>query len=496
MNTQTQASPGEISQQEFSKDVVNKVQEVEETHALEDDDKPFDPTDKTAHEYDHERFETFQIKVAQLVIHTFGAKLENVVVQKMRGGSFNQVIGVKITTPEPRIWTLDWLKDMFRCINKRSTLTKEAENYVVRIPRWAFPEAGYGLEYDVAVLNLARSRICAPIPEVTYFDPTDKNLLGKPYMIQKRLPGESLNKCLDSLNIAQSASLTRQILAIHRDMHTMTSAAPGIITPSGSTAGGVAPLETLQVPQRSNIHTGRDRIPPISTASAPQTTLEYLLDTCSRWEAYEKAINLDHFVQPIWSQLKKIAKHLHARNFIPDTDQFHFYHADIFPRNILVTKETEQSVKVTGLLDWDATYACYVPKFMAFRAPFWLWLTEDQSNDTEFDLEAEEYINTCPTTADSHIAAKSIWEQEAGEEWKRIATAPEYIIARRMWLLLRDGMFSNQSCDVADEVVQAWQELHPDDDVEEEFEFDLSDSEDEHEMDRYEHETDEEELER
>jgi hypothetical protein len=201
----------------------------------------------------------------------------------------------------------------------------------------------------------------------------------------------------------------------------------------------------------------------------PQSTLEHLLDLCSRWEAHQK----DSWVNPIWAQFKKIAQHLHTHGFVPDTDHFHFLHLDMFARNLLINREFPKSVTLSGVVDWDAGYSSFVPKFMAFRAPFWLWTSNnpDAGSTIVSGPVVEQETLTCSTTADIDIAAKAIWEQEPGEEWKRFATAPEYIIARRMWSFLRFGHRTNQGFEEGENIVKAWEELHPEDDVEEDFEF-------------------------
>jgi hypothetical protein len=117
---------------------------------------------------------------------------------------------------------------------------------------------------------------------------------------------------------------------------------------------------------------------------------------------------------------------MHRRGLIPDADPFYFYQLDYQARNLLVQRPHDDTVKVTGVLDWDAEYCIFCPKFVAMRAPFWLWV------DKEADEEDKSFAHIEPTD-ESKRAIKAHFEESAGEEWSRYAFLPEYVIARRMF---------------------------------------------------------------
>ena len=86
---------------------------------------------------------------------------------------------------------------------------------------------------------------------------------------------------------------------------------------------------------------------------------------------------------PVWNDFRKIACSMHAHSFIPDAKPFYLCHMDLMARNILVEIVDDFTVNITGLLDWDADYACFCPKFVAYHAPFWLWLPDDANENDE-----------------------------------------------------------------------------------------------------------------
>jgi len=140
--------------------------------------------------------------------------------------------------------------------------------------------------------------------------------------------------------------------------------------------------------------------------------------------------------------------------FIPDSDRFYFCHLDLYPRNMLVEIEDDSSLPLTGLLDWDAQFAYFCPKFVAYRAPSWLWVSGGH--------EYNEMIAADEPKDAEYRRLKSLWEKAASTEWKRYAYEPEYMIARRMFALLRDGIRRDGDKEEARSIVDGWQELYPD----------------------------------
>lgn len=122
-------------------------------------------------EYEQELFETFRDKVIQLCIDIgFGAPSE---VERMTGGSFNRVIGLAFpTTPVVR--------------------------YVLRISRLQLdPNEAQSIKDQVAVLLYLSTRL--PVTKVAAYDCTIRNAIKSQYMLQERLPGQSVEAVYSSI---------------------------------------------------------------------------------------------------------------------------------------------------------------------------------------------------------------------------------------------------------------------------------------------------------
>ena len=85
----------------------------------------------------------------------------------------------------------------------------------------------------------------------------------------------------------------------------------------------------------------------------------------------------------IWLKFVLIAKSMHFLGFILDTDKFYFCHLDLYSRNILIRITSNHTVEITGLLDWDAQFAIFTPKFVALRPLRWMWVDEEHHEFNE-----------------------------------------------------------------------------------------------------------------
>ena len=95
-----------------------------------------------------------------------------------------------------------------------------------------------------------------------------------------------------------------------------------------------------------------------------------MLEQANQWETWNARLGIPN--KHVWHQLKIIVQSLHDMGLIPDTDKFYFCYLDLYLRNMLVQFGLDPELKITGVIDWDARLAHFCPKFVAYRAPFWL----------------------------------------------------------------------------------------------------------------------------
>jgi hypothetical protein len=98
---------------------------------------------------------------------------------------------------------------------------------------------------------------------------------------------------------------------------------------------------------------------------------------------------------------------------------------------------------------------------MAYRSPFWLWISENSCSD---DLEDETNALLEPETDDDRVV-KRVFLENASAEYNKSAFAPEAMLAKRMYHLLRKGIFGDWSMMEAEAIIGEWDAMHPDDNV-------------------------------
>jgi hypothetical protein len=392
-------------------------------------------------EFRHETFETFKFKALQLFYNLFPYHSNSAVkVERLIGGSFNRVISITVTRRISKAKENPWLPPILKkaCGIREAKIQQQTDMYVLRIPR----QRNEKMASQIATLAYAYRNLPWPVPHNLIHDLGEDNALGQAYMLQSRLPGESLVDLWPKLNLEQKRSATRQITQIVLDLHKLTSRSPGTISSANSAYDlGAAPkLDSLPLGHHSK-----------ETTPAPRqtTTLKWILDRCNQWKSAEDRHEA-YYTYGAWDSLANMAKKLHKSGLLPDQDAFHFCHQDLQLRNVMAVVEGNETVSISGVLDWDS--AIFAPKFVSPRAPFFLW--------TPCDADEEDECLAPMTPEDpEHKVLKELYESLVDPAVLRIAYAPEYILARQMLQLLQWGFETDFHIKLAEKIRDGFEKL-------------------------------------
>ncbi|KAF5844253.1 hypothetical protein GGP41_002781 [Bipolaris sorokiniana] len=404
---------------------------------------------------DREHFELFGHNIAT-VASALHDDVSEVTIEYMRGGSYNRVTGVNITS-ERRRTNLEWFVSTFGSYlpTQLTEMLKAPKDtgisYIVRIPRFINKETMNIMARDVAILKTVGALVQLPVPRVVRYDLTFQNAIGKPYMIQTRLPGKNFSTLMkdDSLNTEQLLSIAEQVSQL----------APIIAAVEGP--GGNISLSALSSDSKDlhveSLHLQHEELGDrnFNLAEHPQDTFEHLIETCRRWS--EDCTEDGQSFNEIWLNFGIIIKSLNTRGFL--NGPCVLAHRDLMPYNLLAEIRNDTQVQITGVIDWDS--ATMAPEFVAYKAPFWLW-TEDHV-DSDF-ADTEECANIVPVTEDAKMI-KQVFMENASEKYKHFAFAPEAILARRMYVILKEGIPKDWHIEEAWKIVSEWHALHPEDGI-------------------------------
>jgi aminoglycoside phosphotransferase (APT) family kinase protein len=415
------------------------------------DDASSDISMTSTIEYSQESYETFKDKCLELILQIFkGRTAEQIRIHRVAGGSYNRIIGVTVDqtrkrTSSPAGRIKNFIRKFFGSPTNKPCAT---EQYVLRIPRFA-SNTGV-IPYHAATLGFVNNRLRCPVPTIVFGNTTENNPLGSGYVIQRRLSGTSLAVLWDHLTLEQKRSAVRQVSQITVEMTNITNSCAGIISilNGDSDLKGTPKLETFPVPKLT-VQTP-EFTKPNTLPAKPQTTKDLMIEQCERWREYEEATD-GYANDEIWDGFIRVINKLHALGFLPDEDPFHFCHLDFQARNILAEVKGD-GVTITGVLDWDS--AVFAPKFMAKRAPFWVWQDEDAD-------ELDETQATSGPLAEEETELKKVFEENVDTDFLRYAYSPEYIFARRIFRFLHEGILYYHQEHEAMAIVEDFEELYP-----------------------------------
>ncbi|KAF1996300.1 hypothetical protein P154DRAFT_443768 [Amniculicola lignicola CBS 123094] len=400
--------------------------------------------------YDHESFKTIEKKVMSLILELFpGYRAKDVILEKMAGGGYNRIIGIKLSTPKFKKWMRGKAKKaLSTCIGGHRWVGPDSDgDYILRVPR--HQNGIYTIAYEIKTLQFISKNILDPVPKVHLYDKTFNNALNDTFMLQHRLPGKALHTIWPDLNFKQKKSATRQICQVLLSLGKVANKAPGIISPENMTLDlALSPkLRTLPIPALE--YTGEPEWPK-TLPSKPQSTLDFLVSHCTRHRDFE-IFHSDTGLTTIWDDFISMAKKLHSMGFLSDEEQFHFCHVGFEMRNLLV-EVIGDSVTITGVMDWGNAF--FGPKFLSCRAPFFLWRHEDaDDNDEDQALYVSQF--------EEHRELKTLFEDLVGPGFLHYAYEPEYILLRRMLSVIRNGAAGSWEQDAAKEIINDFEQLYP-----------------------------------
>lgn len=375
--------------------------------------------------YDHESFDTFRNRVLLFVGKTIwpDAPTENIAIERMRGGGFNRIIGLKLLVGEE-----DGSYPM---------------QYILRIPRFNAAQ----VDRDVAVLRFLQLHSSIPAPRVIRFDETENNELKCAYMVQNRIPGTDLYKKYPKLGHDARCRLAKELGGIFRQMLAVRSSMAGRLVLSAGDKNPNTPLHVVPF-QSSNSTLSTEYTDLPST----QTVKEFLVASFQILKEVALKLDINDTIGcTIMDEFVSMASQLDSEGWLVDVP-YTLAHLDLAPRNILVNlaENLEQPI-ISAVLDWDS--AVLAPMFMSCAPPVWLWAWQDDED------EDERLANDKPPTPEG-CQIKQLFEAAAGHDYLKYAYEPSYRLARRLVRFAIDGVRYNEDFKEADMMLQEWSSIH------------------------------------
>lgn len=415
--------------------------------------------------YDHEPFAQFQSKVlafAQSQIWPHSDVKDNITVERLRGGTYNRIIGLTFTKSESET------QDLKSSQSVEERVPETAAEYILRIPRFEAAQ----VDADVAALLFVKRLLATEhrsdipdilVPEVIAFDETENNTLGNPFMVQERLRGVSLLNVYPQLEHEQQRRVAQDLGRAYRRMLAVSSTQAGRLVLPDDNKSLDAEIHVTRWDLCGFIFSKSERKPrtsaPYRDGRATESVLELLAWTFQEQKAYvRERLPKDTFRPAKFDQFCKMVSEMDAAGYFKDLDgYFALSHLDLEPRNILVDHESAPGRPViSGILDWDS--AVLAPAFMSCTPPMWIWSWQEDED------EDKRMANEVPATNEQK-ELKAEFESAAGPLYIQCAYDPVYRLARRLVRFAIDGIWSTKDEREAEAMLEEWKKLHRQDAV-------------------------------
>lgn len=322
---------------------------------------------------DHPQY-TITTKARSLTRHICSAYYNNsfprfLKIEKVEGGSFNDIIAVKIRLQVGREGPL---------VDKQ---------FIIRYSR----DGNDGMGQQTATLNFVRSyspSLTKLIPEVIHYDDSGETVFERPFMFMQAMPGERLLEKWQYLNFEQRKGVARDLAKVMSALDKVHSPVVGQIDQleSGerSTVGLFYPgYKVFPVPVCDEIDSmvAYARTTPQAVRVGNGTVLDYI-----SWRLRYITNNAkDSDVRIIYKELLELAWKLHEKKGLFAEKYFTLMHADLMPRNILVQTLPNGEAEVSAVLDWDDTL--FAPRILSAHPPVHLWREDEDSEDESVWVE-------------------------------------------------------------------------------------------------------------
>lgn len=313
---------------------------VEDCCSSSDEDTDSAPlgSGSTGRYEEHEPFATIQSKMAPLC-QSIGLGVPDE-VQRMRGGSFNRVIGIFFSSSK-----------------------RHPGSYVLRIPRDPLGVEADEFENQVAIAHFLEIKL--PVPTIHAYDTTTSNAISRQYVLQNRVSGSCLENVYESLSAEERLHIASRVAAMIIRMEHISFPTAGRLMSTSKLPDRCRNLKDLSI----SLGIGPFQIdgkpgPGFTHGQSVKDILCGLINSqiayCDR---HDKRLEK-------WETLHEVILEMDRVGYLKGSDAV-LWHWDFAARNILVDHAKDGPWEISGILDWNDVLS--VPRVMSRKLPAWLW---------------------------------------------------------------------------------------------------------------------------
>ena len=252
------------------------------------------------------------------------------------------------------------------CVYALKSSKDEAEQYILRVPLCPTVRKNDGkceaIENDAFLLEYLQGKL--PVPKVKLVSATKGNALDTPFMVQSRLPGQSLDGLYADLKHEERMAIVEQVVDLIAQLESIQFDTAGTFASSSADVrifdGGNT--EYLKLPS-----TSLDRRGTNLKAFLISHIQSWVQEELKLEGSEEKSLTISS-----WKGMLAMLETLDQEGtFAQSPYPIVLHHWDLEPRNLLVEQDPSGAWRITGIIDWDDALA--VPRPLARRPLDWIW---------------------------------------------------------------------------------------------------------------------------
>lgn len=349
------------------------------------------PNSTSTYQYSHEPYDTFQQKIIALA-KSLG-DFDNVEIQRLRGGSYNRVAGVSVTTGNKTV----------KCLFRIPRVFVMAEEDKDRGP--PRPEINCEIHDQSAVLQFLASRAITA-PRLLAFDATFANPIDSSYVVHEFASGTRLDLLYADMTLPEKLSVVDSVVKVLIAMERIQFTKTGILAATKQPAPPpkLCNIDDMQwntlasEVQGFTANTDGDK----GLCQSSTTTATFLFEQLDAYREGSRHLTdggakfrLYERVRRILSEIKEFGLFWFAMSASPSPSIL--YHWDLEPRNILVRKtDNLRGIhwEIDTIIDWDQPQV--VPPVLTRRPPIWLWDFTDITENSSVPKDCGDDVDYLP----------------------------------------------------------------------------------------------------
>ena len=352
------------------------------------------------------------------------------------------------------------------CVYGLNSYSEKNEQYILRAPVFYSSmdlDTDNGVIYipilnDVALLNSLAHKLA--VPRVKAYSSTKDNALGKPFMLQTRLHGRSLDKVWPELPQADRFEIVDQYAELLAELENVSFPTAGSFEAPIDMAKSMNGYACTEAPTCKFFEGGDQDLATdhrvVHDRAGPDVK-KLLHNLISSFIAkdIEKEGADNEFLAPKLRELLKIVHELDLEGaFGAGPQPVVLHHWDLEPRNIMVQQGDNGTWRISGVIDWDDAQA--LPRVLTRRPPSWIWDFDDEEVTGYVDCD---FHHITPLTKDN-MELKQRFDSKAAER------LPGYLEdaygagqwLRKIWIFAKSEIRCSFMLDLLHQTLAEWAE--------------------------------------